>query len=135
VGRAERDRRLDLVADAMDLEVEAPWAGIAGERAVVVGLDGGATLGAATLPVPDLLDRAVSSRPGVELCRQSRERRRHVAEQLCVGVVADERVAESPQGAAGRPPRQRDLAEVLRAAHPIHPTTGDDVGGRADDAG
>ena len=79
MGGAERHHRLDLVADAVDLEVDPPRAGGAGERTVVVGLDRGAASGGLGLTVTDVLDRAVTrvaSRRAVPSARRAWWRRR-----------------------------------------------------------
>ena len=113
VSGAERHRRLDLIAHPMDIEVDTPRAGGAGERAVVVGLDGGAAVRGLELAVPHLLDRPAARRTGVEPRRQPGKCRGDVVEQLFAGLVTDEGVADPADGLAGSPTSAHLSGEVV----------------------
>src|SRR6185436_7961726 len=96
-----RQDGFDLLAVAVDLEVETPRRRAAGERAVVVRVQP-STVGDRLLP-PLLVGgpHPHAWRTVVEAGGQVVEGRRHVVDQRRGGVVADEGVAEVADRVAG----------------------------------
>ena len=110
VGGAKDAPRLDLVAVAVHVEVDAPWARASRERPVVVALHPAGGIADTALPLLARADgRPVAWFTGLEARRQLLERRGDVVEQLDRRLVADEGVSEI----ADRPTRARSVLGII----------------------